>query len=565
MKMFHRNKPLLPVALLLAAAIAVAAPAGARRNGDQALTRKLTTFNALVRELAENYVDTIPVDRTFEAAIGAMLAEIDPYTEYYTSEEKAGFKTMTTGQYGGIGSYILMREDSTVYIDGPYDGSPAARAGLRAGDRIVRIDTTDVRGAGDRRVSSMLKGQPGTSLQVTVERPYAGPDSVLTFSLVREKLELPSVPYYGVEQGDIGYIKLTSYMEKSPQEVRRALEEFKADPAVKGVVLDLRGNGGGLVESAVEIVGFFVPKGTEVLRMKGRDRSADRVYKTTRKPIMPDIPLTVLIDGGSASASEITAGALQDLDRAVLIGTRSFGKGLVQSTRPLPYDGMLKVTTAKYYIPSGRLIQALDYSRRNPDGSVAATPDSLCNSFTTRAGRTVKDGGGLKPDVEVTWERISPLTMSLIRDRWIYDYATRYAATRDSIRSVRDFTVTDEIYDDFRAGLDPARLKYDKTSEQILDRLREAAELEGYMNDSTAAALDALKPLLAHDLDRDLTTFRKQISHYLAIELAGRYFSTRGEIIRDLVDDPAMERAAALLRDPAEMRRLLSAPADSAK
>ena len=565
MKKLQRNKSLLLTAALLACGMIMALPAIGKRNNDQALTRKLTTFNAMVRELAENYVDTLPVDRTFDAAIGAMLAAIDPYTEYYSSEEKAGFKTMTTGQYGGIGSYILMREDSTVYIDGPYEGSPAARAGLRAGDRIVRIDTTDVRGAGDKRVSSMLKGQPGTSLQVTVERPYAGPDSVLTFSLTREKLELPSVPYYGVEQGDLGYIKLTSYMEKSPQEVRRALEEFKADPAVKGIVLDLRGNGGGLVESAVEIVGFFVPKGTEVLRMKGRDRSADRVYKTTRKPILPDMPLTGLIDGATASATESTAGALQDLDRALLIGTRSFGKGLVQSTRPLPYDGMLKVTTAKYYIPSGRLIQALDYSRRNPDGSVAATPDSLCNSFSTRAGRIVKDGGGLQPDVEVKWDRISPLTMSLIRDRWIYDYGTRYAATHDSMPSPRDFVVTDEIYDDFKSTIDPARLKYDKTSEQILAKLREAAELEGYMNDSTTAALDALAPLLTHDLDRDLDTFRKQISHYLAIELAGRYHSTRGEVMRDIIDDPAMEKAAALLRDPAEMKRLLSAPSNTGK
>ena len=280
---------------------------------------------------------------------------------------------------------------------------------------------------------------------------------------------------------------------------------------------------------------------------------------------LPDMPLTVLIDGASASASEITAGALQDLDRALLIGTRSFGKGLVQSTRPLPYDGMLKVTTAKYYIPSGRLIQALDYSRRNPDGSVAATPDSLCNSFSTRAGRIVKDGGGLQPDVEVKWDRISPLTMSLIRDRWIYDYGTRYAATHDSMPSPRDFVVTDEIYDDFKSTIDPARLKYDKTSEQILAKLREAAELEGYMNDSTTAALDALAPLLTHDLDRDLDTFRKQISHYLAIELAGRYHSTKGEVMRDIIDDPAMEKAAALLRDPAEMKRLLSAPSNTGK
>lgn len=549
----------LTIAAMLAVSAAIAATPG-RRNGDQALNRQLTTFNAIVRELAENYVDTIAADRTFEAAISALLSEVDPYTEYYTSEERAGFKTMTTGQYGGIGSYILMRQDSTVYISGPYEGSPAARAGLRTGDRIVRIDTTDVRHAGNDRVSAMLKGQPGTKVKITVERPYATPDSVFTYNITREKLELPSVPYYGVTRGNLGYIKLTSYMEKSPAEVRRALETFKADPRVTGIVLDLRGNGGGLVESAVEIVNFFLPKGTEVLRMKGRGPGSERVYKTTKQPLMPDIPLAVLIDGASASASEITAGALQDLDRAVLIGSRSFGKGLVQSTRPLPYDGMLKVTTAKYYIPSGRLIQALDYSRRNPDGTVAATPDSLCNSYTTRAGRIVKDGGGLKPDVEITWDRPSPLTIALVRDNWILDFGTRYAAAHDTIPAPADFTVTDEIYSQFKASIDPRRLKYDKTCEQLVKSLREAVEKEGYMNPATTAALDTLTAMLTHDLEHDLDTHRRQISTYIAYDLLGRYYYTRGEVIEDLKDDEALDRAAAILSDPAELRRILSAP-----
>ena len=560
MKIFPRYKNLLPVALtLLLAGACVAAPA-AERNRDQALTRKLTTFNALVRELAENYVDTLPVDRTFDMAISAMLMSIDPYTEYYSSEEREGFKTMTTGQYGGIGSYIGMRPDSLVYISGPYEGSPAARAGLRTGDRIIAIDTTDVRHAGNERVSALLKGQPGTIVKVQVERPWAGPDSLLTFDIKREKLDIPSVPYYGVTRDDIGYIRLTSYMEKSPEEVREALESFKANPAVKGVVLDLRGNGGGLVESAVEIVNFFVPKGTEVLRMKGREKGSERVYKTTKQPLMPDMPLAVLIDGGSASASEITAGALQDLDRAVLIGSRSFGKGLVQSTRPLPYGGMLKVTTAKYYIPSGRLIQALDYSRRNPDGSVAVTPDSLCNTFTTRAGRLVKDGGGLQPDIKVEWPQVSPLTIALVRDNWIFDFGTRYAAEHPQIPAPQDFVVTDEIYDSFKASIDPERLKYDKTCEDLLEKLRTAAEKEGYMNDSTTQALDALKPLLTHNLQRDLDTRRSEIARYLTTDLIGRYYYNRGEVIADLNEDEALDRAAAILRDPAELKAILSAP-----
>ena len=545
------------MALLIAGIAAAARPP---RNHDQAITRKLTTFNALVRELAENYVDTLPVNRTFDTAIGAMLMSMDPYTEYYSREDREGFNTMTTGQYGGIGSYIGMRRDSLVYISGPYENSPAAKAGLRSGDRIVRIDTTDVRRAGNERVSAMLKGQPGTTVNITVERPYAGPDSVLNFAIKREKLNIPSVPYYGVTRGDIGYIRLNSYMEKSADEVRRALEEFKANPAVKGVVLDLRGNGGGLVESAVEIVNFFVPKGTEVLRMKGREKDSERIYKTTKHPLLPDMPLAVLIDGGSASSSEITAGALQDLDRAVLIGSRSFGKGLVQSTRPLPYGGMLKLTTAKYYIPSGRLIQALDYSHRNPDGTVAATPDSLCNVFTTRAGREVKDGGGLQPDVKIEWPRVSPLTIALVRDNWIFDFGTRYAAGHPSIPSPQDFEITDEIYEQFKASIDPARLKYDKNCEEILASLRKAAETEGYMNDSTAAALDALTPLLTHNLQRDLDTHRRNISTYLTSDIIGRYYYNRGEVIADIKDDEALDRAAAILNDSAEYKRLLSRP-----
>lgn len=547
----------LAFAALTASMAMGASPA---RNHDQAISRKLTTFNAIVRELAENYVDTLPTERAFDLAITGLLMSIDPYTEYYSSEERDGFKTMTTGQYGGVGSYIQMRPDSMVYISGPYEGSPAARAGLRTGDLILKIDSVDVTHAGNSKVSSLLKGNPGTTVTVTVKRPYATPDSIITIPVRREKLDLPSVPYSGVTRDNIGYIRLTSYMEKSPQEVRRALEEFKANPDIKGIVLDLRGNGGGLVESAVEIVNFFVPKGTEVLRMRGREKGAERIYKTTKQPIMPDMPLAVLIDGASASASEITAGALQDLDRAVLIGSRSFGKGLVQSTRPLPYDGMLKVTTAKYYIPSGRLIQALDYSHRNPDGSVAATPDSLCNTFTTRAGRLVKDGGGLQPDVKITWPQVAPIVVALVRDNWVFDYGTRFAASHPSIAAPVEFVITDEIFEDFKQSLDPSRLKYEKTSEDLLAKLREAAEKEGYLNDSTRAALDALAPMVTHEFDRDLSTNRQQISSFLLNDILGRYYYTRGEIIGDLREDEALDSAASILTDPVRYRELLSAP-----
>lgn len=530
---------------------------GARtdKSHDNSLARNLNIFNTIVRQLEANYVDTIPVERAFDTAITGLLSEIDPYTEYYTSTERDNFRTMTTGEYGGIGSYILQR-DSAVYISGPYEGSPAALAGLRTGDHILRIDTTDVSKAESSLVTKLLKGTAGTNVQVTVSRPWVGADSILTFDIERGKLNLPSVPYYGVTQGDMGYIKLTSFMEKSPEEVKKALESFKANPDVKGVILDLRGNGGGLLESAVEIVNYFVPKGTEVLRTKGRDQKEMKTYRTTKQPIMPDMPVAVLIDGGSASASEITAGAMQDMDRAVLIGSRSFGKGLVQSTYPLPSDGMLKITTAKYYIPSGRLIQALDYSRRNPDGTVAATPDSLCNTYKTLHGREVRDGGGLQPDIKIEWDKPSRLVYNLVRDNWIFDFSTKYAAQHPSIPSPQEFEITDEIYADFKQSIDPSRLKYDKVCEEMLKSLEEAAEIEGYMNDSTKAEFEVMRKLLTHNLEQDLDTHRKTISKYLANDILSRYYFTRGEIIHDIKTDEAVLKAGEVLRDKAEREKL---------
>ena len=364
--------------------------------------------------------------------------------------------------------------------------------------------------------------------------------------------------YYGIVNGSTGYICLTSFMERSADEVRQALEEFKSNPEVKNIILDLRGNGGGLLESAVEIVGFFVPKGTEVLRTRGKSKTSEKIYKTTKKPIMPDIPLAILIDGGSASASEITAGAMQDLDRAVLIGTRSFGKGLVQSTRPLPYDGLLKVTVAKYYIPSGRLIQALDYSHRNPDGSVARTPDSLTNTYKTAHGRIVRDGGGLVPDITVDWGKINRLVYNIVRDHWSFDFATKYVAENPQIGSPHDFEITDEIYGQFKKFIDPDKFKYDKTCEELVKQLREVAEAEGYMNEETKQQLDTLSKLLTHNLDKDLDTHRKQISSYLLSDILSRYFYAKGEVIADLRDDVAVDSAVNILSDPMRMKKILN-------
>lgn len=547
-------------AAAVAAAIVPAALA-ATRSDKAEIARNLDIFNSLYKELQVFYVDTIDAEKSINTAISAMLNDIDPYTEYISAKSQDDFATMTSGEYGGIGSYIMER-DGHVYISEPYEGSPAQEAGLRAGDRILMIDTTKVDGWKSAQVSERLKGQAGTTFRVKVQRPYVE-DSILTFDITRRKIQMPAVPYHAVVKDNIGYIYLTSFTDKAAKEVRDALVELKKDPRVKSIVLDLRGNGGGLLEAAVKIVSYFVPKNTEVLRTRGKSLLNEKIYKTTSAPIDTEIPLAVFIDGGSASAAEIVAGALQDLDRAVVIGARSFGKGLVQSTRPLPYDGMLKVTVAKYYIPSGRLIQAIDYSHRNPDGSVARIPDSLTNVYKTAHGREVRDGGGITPDVTITYPQANRLTYNIFRDNWAFDYATRYAATHPTIPPAEEFTVTDEIFTDFKQSIDPARFQYDRVCEKSLGSLREIVKTEGYMNDSVEAQFAVLEGMLKHNLDHDLDINRKAIEEILAPEIIKRYYYQRGEIIENLKHDETLDRAAEILNDRQRYNALLSPAKES--
>ena len=525
---------------------------------DVSVSRNLATFNSIVKELELNYVDTIRPQEAFGAAIEAFLSTVDPYTEYYSPDDRNELTKMTTGEYdyGGIGSYIMQRDGSS-YISGPMEGAPAANAGLRSGDKIIRVDTTDTSNMGSEAVTKLLRGLAGTPVTVTVNRPFVA-DSIITFELLRGKLTDPSVPYWGVINGNTGYIRQTQFLADSGKDVYEALQAFKANPEVTQIVLDLRGNGGGLLEQAVDILGNFLPKGTEVLRTRGRDKALEKVYKTTKKPIYPDIPLAVLIDGGSASAAEITAGALQDLDRAVLIGSRSFGKGLVQSTRPLPFDGLLKVTVAKYYIPSGRLIQALDYSHRNPDGSVARTPDSLTNVYHTVMGREVRDGGGLTPDISIDWGRVSPLLYNLVGDNKVFDFATRYANTHDSVPGPWEFEITDEIYEQFKSSFDPASLKYDKVLDQLLKQLKETAEAEGYLTEEAQSAIETLSPLLANDVNQDLDNKREEIAEYLGGEIMSRYYFENGRLIQSLKNDKALKAAMETLSDKAKLKEILS-------
>ncbi len=538
----------------VAAVIVTVFTAGARKSEDNAVARNLVTFNSIVKELELNYVDSINPDRSFKEAIGAFLSTVDPYTEYYDSEEQEALEKMTTGEYGGIGSVIMERDGST-FVSSPMENSPAAKSGMRPGDRIIRVDSTDTSRKGVQEVTKLLRGVPGTEVRVRVARPWSA-DSIIDFTLERAKLQEPSVPYYGVINGGTGYIHLSSFIDKSPAAVRAILEQFQKNPELKNVVLDLRGNGGGLLEAAVDIVSNFVPKGTEVVRTRYKN-GTEKVYKTTRTPLFPDIPLAVLIDGGTASSSEIVAGAIQDLDRGVLVGTRSFGKGLVQTPRPLPYSGLLKVTVAKYYTPSGRLIQALDYAHRNEDGSVERVPDSLTHEYKTLHGRTMRDGGGLSPDSVVDWGKINRIVYNVVRDNWAFDYATKFAAEHPEIAAAEEFEITDDIYADFKKSIDPNRFKYDKVMEEGLKQLREIAKDEGYSSEETDSAFNRLGRLLVHNLDKDLDTNRKSIEQYLGSEIVGRYYYDRGRVAWSLRDDKALSAAEAILNDPQKYNSIL--------
>ena len=549
------------LALILATPIAFADDNKAV-NDDAAVARSLDIFNTLYKELNTFYVDTIDAQKSIENAINAMLEDIDPYTEYIPAKEADEFMTMSTGEYGGIGSSLMERTidgKKSVVISGPYENSPAARAGLLSGDRIIMIDGDSTAGWGSDQVSKRLRGQANTHLTVTVVRPH-DEDSIKTFSFNRETINVNPVSYYGVTRDNIGYICLTTFNEKSAQQVRDAIVELKKNPNVKNIVLDLRGNGGGIVEGAIQIVGCFVPKGTQVLQMRGRDKSSERTYKTTQDPVDTEIPLAVLIDRGSASASEITAGALQDLDRAVIIGARSFGKGLVQSTRSLPYDGMLKVTIAKYYIPSGRLIQEVDYSNRNADGSYKkTTTDSTARVFHTANGREVLEGGGIEPDIKIEPETLKRVVYNIMRDHWDFDFATRYVAQhRKDIPAPADFQVTDDIFNEFKEFINADKFEYDKVCEQQLATLRKTATAEGYMNDSTAAQFDRLEAMLKHDLDHDLDLHRRDISYLLGQEIMDRTYYQRGQVEFSIKDDDGLDKAKEMFDKPGEYARILN-------
>lgn len=552
-------KKLLIVIISCFVIVSIGAKTSTTRSSKADISRNLQIFNAIYKELQTQYVDTIDADATMQTAIRAMLSTIDPYTEYYPADNQDEITAISAGQYAGIGS-VIMKRDKDVIIHRPQWDTPSRRAGVRHGDVILAVDDWAVPADADvSEVSKRLRGQAGTHVRVDVRRPYVK-DSLLSFDIVRGAIKVDPMPWYGMLDDSVGYIRLTTFNESSAEAVKNAVVSLKARPELKGIILDLRDNGGGLLESAVQIAGNFVDKGTEIVRTKYSDSTNVKIYRTPKKPIDTKIPLAVLINDGTASSAEIVSGSLQDLDRAVVIGQRSYGKGLVQNTRPIPYDGLFKVTVARYYIPSGRLIQAIDYSHRDENGRVTRIPDSLTNVFHTRLGLEVRDGGGITPDVKVGVPDGNRLLYNIVGDFWSFDFANRYASLHDSA-SVGDptgFEITDTIFEEFKKFIDPDRFKYDRLCESGIKYLRDAAESEGYMNDSVAAEFSRLEAMLKHDLNHDLDHNRKAIIDILDSEIADRYFS-EAELTRRVVSkgDAEVDSARAILSDPARYKSIL--------
>ena len=556
-KFLNRQNGIIAVIVLIAIAFF-----GFKKGDDRnfQIAKNLDIFNAIVKELDMFYVDTIDPNKTIREGIDNMLYSLDPYTVYYPENDQDELEMMVKGSYGGIGSLIRYNPKlQYTVIAEPYEGMPAAESGLKAGDILLEIDGKDLKNNSD--VSTLLRGQVGTSFKLKVQRP--GVKEPLEFTIVRRSIQMPTIPYYGIMEGQVGYINLSSFSGTPSKDFKNAFLDLKKQGATS-LVIDLRNNGGGLLDQAVEIVNFFVPRGKTIVTTKGKIKQASNTYKTLREPLDTDIPIAVLVNSGTASSSEILSGSLQDLDRAVIVGNRTYGKGLVQVPRSLPYGGNLKITTSKYYIPSGRCVQAIDYAHRNEDGSVARIPDSLTTVFHTAAGREVRDGGGVSPDVEVKQERLPNILYYLVRDNLIFDYATDFCLKHPVIASAEKFELTDADYTDFKNKVKGADFKYDQQSEKILKTLKEAAEFEGYMKEASAE-FKALENKLTHNLDRDLDYFSNDIKEMIAEEIIKRYYYQRGAIIQQLKGDNELDEAVKILTNPERYQQILSVTATEKK
>ena len=544
------NKSIRPV--LIIGTLGIVLALNAPDNKYFEIAKNLDIFATLFKEVNAFYVDEVDPKKSIEIGINAMLSSLDPYTNYIPEEDAEDYRTLTTGEYAGIGSLIGVIDDKVI-ITMPNEGFPAEKAGLKIGDEIIKVDTTSVEGKDTNAVSSLLKGKPGTKVNLEINRN----GEIKNFTITRSTIILDNVPYYGMVDDNIGYIKLTDFTTNAGKEVKEALKSLK-NKGAESIILDIRENPGGLLFEAVNICNVFIPKGKLVVETRGKQENWTQQYKTLDQPTDTKIPLVIITSSGSASASEIVCGTLQDYDRAVLIGRKTFGKGLVQTTRQLPYNAQVKVTTAKYYIPSGRCIQAIDYSHRNPDGSVGKVPDSLKVAFKTKNGRIVYDGGGITPDVEIDADYLAPITISLLSKAYIFNYANQYYYEHPSISGKQDFALTDEEYNAFVSWLSDKNYDYKTKLEDALNKLEENKEKDPSI-DRIKDKLETLKKEVAHNKEKDLQTYKPEIKELLEEEIVGRYYFTRGEIACSVSHDKDVKEAMALLNDSAKFKSYLKA------
>lgn len=537
---------------LIAGFLLTAGWAKAQTNNFE-ISKNLDIYTSLLKELDQNYAEVINPGELTETAIDAMLESLDPYTVYLPESEAEDFKLMTTGLYGGIGA-LIQKQGDWVVITEPYEGFPAQKAGLMAGDRILEINGESAKGKSSDEVSEILKGQPGVELNILIGRD--GEAGNILKKVVREEIKIPNIPYYGMVDNHIGYICLTNFTQNAGNEVKKAFVELKSNNELKGIIIDLRGNGGGLLNEAVNICNLFVDRGHLIVSTKGKDIARNQDHMTRNAPIDLEIPLVVLVDGNSASASEIVAGAIQDLDRGVVIGQRTFGKGLVQNIIPLPYNSQVKITVAKYYIPSGRCIQAIDYFHKDENGNSEKVPDSLISEFKTKKGRSVYDGCGIEPDVPMKAERLSKLTQALIIKNLLFDYANKFAREHATILPPDQFTITDDIYSDLMAFLKDKDYNYRTNTEEALEKLRGDAEKENYF-EAIRADYDEIKTKIMHDKQEDLLTYKEEISDILKLEIVSRYYYQKGRVIASLNSDPDISRAIEILEGTATYNAIL--------
>jgi len=555
MKKISRTKIILGVFLILITGVSTGFLI-TQETRDFRIAKNFDIFFSLYRELNTFYVDEVDPDKVIKSGIDNMLKTLDPYTVYYPESEADEFKVLTTGKYGGIGSMVRGNGEYTV-INEIYKGFPADKAGMKAGDILKKVDGVSLKGFSTDKVSEKLKGNPGTDIAITIERNGKETD----YQLKRERIAIPPVPYFGMIDSKTGYIRFTSFTQDCIDQVKNALVTLKANNPQQ-IILDLRGNPGGLLTEAVDIVNLFVGPGNEVVSTKGKVKQFDESFKTTKAAVDDKIALAVLINRSSASASEIVAGAIQDLDRGVIVGQRSYGKGLVQITRPLSYNTQLKVTTAKYYIPSGRCIQALDFSHPNEDGSVGIIPDSLISVFKTRNGRSVKDGGGIAPDIEILPETLSQISAELYLRNYIFDFATIYYWAHPEIKSALDFSFSDKDYDDFKTFLVNRKFSYKTVTEQSLSELVSSAKREKYY-ELHKDLFDELAKDLTHSLDQDLALFKVEITEMLEDEIISRYFYEEGAIAWSIKKDEQVNRALEVLNNKEEYNAVLTGKAGS--